>query len=110
MSELEDKLNAILNDPSEMEKITRLASELMGGGAPEGAPAQAAPGADGELLGRITRLLGSAGGGDKTALLRALSPYLRPERQARLQKALRLARMARLAGSALAEDGGGLDV
>ena len=110
MSELEDKLNAILNDPSEMERITRLASELMGGGTPEGASVPEAPAPDGELLGRITRLLGSTGSGDKTALLRALSPYLRPERQARLQKALRLAHMARLAGTALAEDGGGQNV
>lgn len=110
MSEFEDKLNAILNDPGEMERITRLASELMGGGASENSAAPETPTPDGELLGRITRLLGSTGGGDKTALLRALSPYLRPERQARLQKALRLARMARLAGTALAEDGGGQNV
>ena len=43
---------------------------------------------------------------DKTPLLQALSPYLRPERRAKLQKAMRMAKMARLARAALNEYGG----
>ena len=33
MSEFEDKLHAILSDPAELERIGRMASELMGGAA-----------------------------------------------------------------------------
>lgn len=32
MSELEDKINGILGDPAQMEKIAGLAKSLMGGG------------------------------------------------------------------------------
>ncbi len=104
MSEFDDKLHAILSDPKEMERISRLASELMGGGA-NGAP-QAETGSDSALLRRLGGLLGGAGGGDKTALVNALSPYLHPDRRARLLKALRLASVLRMAGTALQEEGG----
>ena len=104
MSEFEDKLHAILSDPAEMERISRLASELMGGGTD--GPAAADESGDGTLLHRLGALLGGAGGGDKEALVRALSPYLRPERRERLQKALRIAGVLRMAGAALREEGG----
>ena len=107
MNEFEERLNAILSDPAEMERITRLASELMGG-APDGEPPcpEAAPPPDGELSAMLAKLLGGGGGTDKTPLLQALSPYLRPERRAKLQKAMRMAKMARLARAALNEYGG----
>lgn len=107
MSEFEDRLNSILSDPAEMEKITRLASELMGGGNAQNEEAGGTPDADSEMLRRISELLGGSGGrGDKTDLLHALSPYLRPERQAKLKKALRLAKMAKLAAAALGDGEG----
>ena len=98
MSEFEDKLHAILSDPAEMERITRLAGQLMGGGeeAPDGATRQGS--------GKLLR--GAEGGGSKAALLNALAPYLQPERRARLQRALRLAGVLRIAGAALREEGG----
>ena len=109
MNEFEEKLNAILSDPGEMEKISRLAAQLMGGGAPENEQPQT--GSDnGALFQRLAGLMGGAGAGDKTALLQALSPYLRPERQAKLKKALNIARVARLARLTLEEYGGGSDV
>ena len=109
MNEFEEKLNAILSDPGEMEKISRLASQLMGGDAQDSAPARDSAD-EGALLGRLAGLMNSAGAKDKTALLQALSPYLRPERQAKLKKALNIARMARLARLTLEEYGGGSDV
>ena len=102
MSEFEDKLHAILSDPAEMERISRLAAELIGGGA---APQES--GADSAVLRRLGGLLGGVGGGDKAELLNALSPYLRPERLDRLRRALRLAGVLRLAGTALREEGEG---
>ena len=103
MSEFEDKLHAILSDPKEMERITRLAGELMGGGGAEAPPGAGAP--DAGLPQRLASLLGGAGSGDKAALVSALAPYLQPERRARLQKALRLAGVLRLAGATLREEG-----
>ena len=106
MSEFEDRLNRILSDPAEMEKISRLASQLMGG---EGTDSEAAPPADSGIpdLNGILGKLGSLGGkSDKSALLAALSPYLKPDRRQKLQKALRLAQAARIAGVALDAYGG----
>ena len=103
MSEFEDKLHAILSDPEELERIASLASELMGGG-------EAAPSApEGDLLRRLSGLLGaSPGQGELGALADALSPYLQPERSARLRRALRLAGMLRVAGTVLGEEASGL--
>ena len=105
MSEFEDKLHAILSDPAEMERIGRLASELMGGAAPPTDEGDGA-GGDGALLRRLGAMLGGAERSEKAALLHALEPYLRPERHARLQRALRLAGMLRIAAAALREEGG----
>ena len=105
MSEFEDRLNRILSDPAEMEKISRLASQLMGGEGADSAP----PPADGGIpdLSGVLGRLGSLGGkSDKSALLAALSPYLKPDRRQKLQKALRLAQAARIAGVALDAYGG----
>lgn len=101
MSEFDDKLHAILSDPAEMERIGRLAAELMGGGSGEGPSADG----DGDLLRRISGVLGGAGEEGKAGLIEALSPYLRPERSARLRRALRIAGMLRVAGTVLREEG-----
>ena len=108
MSEFEDKLHAILSDPAELERIAALASELMGGGdAAETGDAPPAP--EGELLRRLSGLLGGASGqGELGALADALSPYLQPERSLRLRRALRLAGMLRVAGTVLGEEASGL--
>lgn len=122
MSEFEDKINAILGNPAEMEKITKLAAQIMGGGgaassSPE-APQEASPekaeapgldlgGLDPELFGKIGRLLSQTGGGnDKTALLRAMGPYLSQDRREKMEKAMRFAKIAKLAGAAIREYGG----
>ena len=107
MSELEDRLNALLANPEDMGKIARMASRLMGEISPE--PPAAGKGADGALLGAVSRIMGGLGGGregNKNQLLSGMSPYLSEERRKRLGRALRIASAARLAGAALAEWGG----
>ena len=118
MSEFEDKINAILGNPAEMEKITKLAAQIMGGGGaassspeapqetPQEAPGLDLGGIDPELFGKIGRLLSQTGGSDKTALLRAMGPYLSHDRRERMEKAMRFAKIARLAGAAIREYGG----
>ena len=115
MSEFEDKLGSILSDPEQMANITRLAGQLMGNLSPENEPSEpsstAQPtevGFDPGMLGRLQGLMGSLSGqgDDKAGLIKALAPYLREERRAKLEKAMRLAKAAKLAGAALGEFGG----
>ena len=99
MGELEDRLEAVLNDPRQMERIARMASTLMGGMG-MGAGKGDGPGTDGGGE-------GGRGNENKRRLLSALSPFLSAGRQQRLERALRVAAAARLARAAMSEWGGG---
>lgn len=109
MSELEDKLSAILGNPQMMQQITALA-QSMGGSAQEAPkpPQPAAPGAsiDPALL---QKFAGMASQGrvdnDQQALLTALSPYLSQSRVSKLERAMRAARIAGAASSFLGAGG-----
>ena len=99
MGELEDRLEAVLNDPRQMERIARMASTLMGGmGMGAGKGDGPGTGGGGE---------GGRGNETKRQLLSALSPFLSAGRQQRLERALRVAAAARLARAAMSEWGGG---
>ena len=112
MSELEDKISGILNNPAEMEKITQLASQFLGGGKADDSRDSREqsgfdfPMLDGQMLSRISSLM-SGGGSDKTNLLRAMTPYLKDSRREKVEKAMRFAKMAKIAGIAFKEYGGG---
>ncbi len=113
MSELEDKLNSILADPAQMEKIAGMARALMGGGdeAPAPAAAPAEGGFDAALLQKLSRAMqaGGAESGKERALLAAMEPYLSEKRRGKMERALRLAKLARLARFAMGEAGDGHD-
>ena len=99
MGELEDRLEAVLNDPRKMERIARMASTLMGGmGMGAGKGDGPGTGGGGE---------GGRGNENKRQLLSALSHFLSAGRQQRLERALRVAAAARLARAAMSEWGGG---
>lgn len=114
MSELEDKISGILNNPVEMEKIAQLASQFLGGDKAESANDHAQNAGfdspfpfDGQMLARISSLMSSGQrGSDSAALLRAMAPYLRGERREKMEKAIRFAKMAKIAGIAFKEYGG----
>lgn len=132
MSEFEDRINAILGNPEEMEKIMNMASQFMGGAgkkeepeqskrtgpSPSSGPGSGGPGGlgdlggfDAEMFSKIGRLMSKVqGGNEKTELLRAMGPYLKQERREKMEKAIRFARIAKVAGAALREYGGGGDV
>ena len=134
MSEFEDRINSILGNPEEMEKIMNLASQFMGGadkneeiaaerrgGGAQSPSSGAGPGGldalgalgglDMEMFSKMSRLMSQVkGGSEKTELLRAMGPYLKQERREKLEKAVRFARIAKVAGAALREYGGGGDV
>lgn len=107
MSEFEDKLNSVLGDPAQMEKIADLAKKLMGG---DGGTEAAAPRPQGDLeldpglIKRIGRLM-NGGGDDKQRLLQAMEPYLSEKRRVKMDKALKIARLARIV-RVMGEEGG----
>ena len=105
MNELEEQINRVLNDPEQLEQITRLARSFMGG---EGNQASESPMPDAETLSRLRGLL-DTGGGRERALIEAMKPYLSEKRRVKLDKAMRIARLAGLAGRALGEGSGGND-
>lgn len=116
MSEFEDKLNSILNDPEQMDKIANMAKSLMGGDTTSSsagnqisaAPAQLFDGLDPSMLQGMGKLLSGMNQADdeKTALLEAMKPYLKEKRREKMDRAMKIAKMARLAELALGEFGG----
>ena len=125
MSEFDEKLNALLSNPDSMAQIMQLAQSLSGGGAgaaaapsppPQSQPQQPPPppppppaggdplsgllgGMDPKLMMRLLPLiqeLGRDSDSNARQLLTALRPYLRPERQDRVERALQLARLIHL--------------
>lgn len=109
MSELEERLNSILSDPGQMEKLAGLARTLMGGEGPAPAPPPSAP--DGTLLNKLGALMGAGAQtpSREQALLAAMRPWLSEKRRARMDRAVQLARMARIARLAMGELGGESD-
>ncbi len=132
MSEFEDRINSVLNDPEQMDKIANLAKSLMGGEATREAPSDEGGmlGKIGELakglmggdtpdkggmdidpamLGRISSLVsaGSKQNSDQRALLEAMKPYMSEKRRQKMDKALKIAQLARIARLAMGEMGGG---
>ena len=115
--ELGAALEGILSDPAQMEKLSQMAKELFGqagesaaGGEKPSAPPQTAqaPSMDTKLL----TALGRAFSGQKepsrsTALLMAMRPYMKPEKQEKLDRAMQIARMVHIAGAVAKEYGDG---
>ena len=125
MSELDEKLNALLSDPGSMAQIMQLAQQLsgsMGGeGAPQSAPASPPPaptpspsplGAiDPQALAKYLPLLQelTRDTSQTTQLLYALRPFLKEEKQDKVARAAKLARLITI-GKRFLTEGGGLPV
>ena len=103
---IEEKLGQILNDPDSMAKIMSMAKSF---GMPSEAPAEpsAPPLMDeGMMLGLMQMMQAMQhSDGKQEALLQALKPYLAPARQAKLDRAMELARISHIAGFALKNNG-----
>ena len=123
--ELGERLQAILSDPAQMEKLSEMAKGLFGqaGGGDAPAPEPAAEktaektaeksaiptGEDARFLSAIGKAF-AVGGGERsrsTALLMAMRPYMKPEKQEKLDKAMQIARMAHIAGAVMKQYGDG---
>ncbi len=95
MDSLDDALGKLLSDPGAMAQVMSLAQSL--GAALPQEPEEQAPAAQSSLP------LRAQDGDRQTALLRALGDFLPAQRREKLMKALKIARLSRLAQSALAQ-------
>ena len=133
MSDFENKLNRILSSPEDMKKIMNLANSLSsnensGPGQPHGDHENnsgeqfsqgAGPGDEGtnnplgDIDPRILKILskvmssGAASSSRTEALIGAITPYLKSERQDKLRRAVQIAKFAKIARIAMSEFGGG---
>jgi len=124
LDNFEEKLNAVLSSPEAMDKVMNAARSL-GGGSGDPAPPSAekaaqAPdlsallggltgenGIDPNLMANAARLLGAYNKGSdpqKSALMQAVKPYLRPARRERVDKAIQTLKFANVAREALGTD------
>lgn len=123
MSELDEKLNALLSDPGSMAQIMQLAQQLsgsMGGDTaqPAAASAAASPpppaplgGIDPQTIAKYLPLLQelTRDTSQTTQLLYALRPFLKDGKQDKVERAARLARLITI-GKRFLTEGGGLPV
>lgn len=108
MSEMEDKLGAILGNPQLMQQIMNMAQSLGQQSPPppkqEPVPQEqpSLPEIDPAMIGKMMSLAGKTNiDRNQKALLRALEPYLTKERLQKLEKAMRAARLAGTASDLL---------
>ena len=97
MENLEARIMEVLQDPDQMEQIMQIAKSF---GAGTAAPSEES---EPSLLNTVMQLTqnGSPRDANRNALLCALLPYLKPDRQRRLEKAMQLAKFSGLAELAL---------
>lgn len=114
MSGFEDKLSEILSSPESMEQIFALAKSLEGNGKNDGGSTVSSgkafdvPPIDANTMAMLTKLMQEYGREDKTvAALGAIKPFLKPEKQVKVEKAMEMAKVARIAKIAF---GGGKNV
>ena len=97
MAEFEDTLNTILSNPHLMQNILSMAQSLSQDGSAQD-NSNALPEMDFSMLQKLGSLSGQAGiDQQQKALLNALAPYLPKSRTAKLEKAMRAAKMAKMA-------------
>ncbi|MCL1806649.1 MAG: hypothetical protein FWG31_02985 [Oscillospiraceae bacterium] len=125
MDNFDEKLNKLLQDPEALARVAELAKgfqqqrDAAPSGAPGPAPAASGGGVDPGILGALSgldpkTLSGIAGLlGDLTAkddrrsqLLSALRPYVRTQRQEKMDRAVQLIQLSKVARRALGMFGG----
>ena len=122
MGDFENKMNDLLKSPESMEQIMKLARSLSGNNSSErksefeqgeqGNPQQNPEAPDfGSIDPRLMGLSGAAlreygSPSDKSTLISALKPYLKSDRREKIDKALQIAKLAKVAKTVIPEFGG----
>ena len=116
MDDMDSKLNAMLNDPAAMARIIQMAQQLSGGAQPNTPPQNPPPppppgdGFDPMMLAKFLPLLQDLrqSNSQTTQLLYALRPFLKEEKQSKVERAVKLAHLICIGKRFLTE--GGLDI
>ena len=121
MDDMDSKLNAMLNDPAAMARIIQMAQQLSGGAQPNTPPQSPPPppppsgpppgdGFDPMMLAKFLPLLQDLrqSNSQTTQLLYALRPFLKEEKQPKVERAAKLAHLICIGKRFLTE--GGLDI
>jgi thioredoxin-like negative regulator of GroEL len=115
MSELEDKLNSLLNNPAEINKIAQMAKSLFDTGQDEKdkdkggetllqSLSSLGEGLNPKIIGELGKIMSDRGGSEsKRAILEAMKPYLNEKRRKKMEQAIQIAKLARLAEIVFAE-------
>ena len=106
MDQMEDKIGAILNNPQLMGQIMNMAQSLGNSQPPPQQDPSPLPNIDPSMLKTLTSMAGQSGiDHNQQALLRALNPYLSGRKVEKLERAMRAAKMARMASGFLGQGG-----
>ncbi len=112
MDDMEEKLGAILNNPQMMQQIMTMAQGFQEGSKKNPPPKQEppkeiySPEVDLGTIQKISRLARQSSIDKREqALLRALGAYLSKERIGKLEKAMKAAKLAKIASTALGPGG-----
>jgi len=114
MDDMQNQMNAILNDPQMMQKIMAMAQSINQSQAqtkeaaapPQTGSEQAFPDVDLSMMQKIMGLAGQSNvDSNQRTLLKALAPYLSKDRISKLERAMRAAKMANMASSFLGKSG-----
>ena len=107
MEDFQSQMNAILQNPEMMGKIMSMAQSLGGNlESPSDHPLPLSPDIDLAMVQKLSGLIGQSKiDNNQQCLLNALTPYLNVERIAKLERAMRAAKLATLASSLLSTTG-----
>ena len=97
MDDLQSTLQALLDDPEELNKLAQTAASLLQGEEKESSPA--APD-----LSQIMKLIQGADQGESRKLIAALAPFLSENRRLRLERAAKIAHLSSIAELALGRE------
>ena len=113
MEDMQAQMGAILNDPDMMQKIMAMAQSLQSVQETPPPPLQESennftmPNSDSGMLQKLSGFANQSGvDKNQKNLLQALGPYLSDHRVNKLEKAMRAAKMARLATAFIGQSGG----
>ena len=99
MENMESKILEVLQDPQQMDQILQFAKNL-GFGPPDDTTKQESTMPDPSILAELQKASCDQES-RRDALIQALLPYLKPEKQKKLQRAVKLAKLSNFAGVAL---------
>ncbi|MBR6653962.1 MAG: hypothetical protein IKL27_04415 [Oscillospiraceae bacterium] len=114
MDDLQSKISAIFSSPESMEQIRNLAQSLAGGGEDMQSPVSTPPQStepslqmDPRIMQVMTRAMSEfSKPSEASALLGALRPYLSQDRISKVDRAMNIARLAKIARTIIPEFGG----